>query len=115
LLNGLEAAGKGIQNLKGIENLTSLSYLDLGRKWEDGGWNYNIIKDLSPISNLININYLDLSGNKIKTIEPLLKNNGITAGDYVNLRYNNLNLNEENQTINNIKELKEKEIEIKYE
>lgn len=111
----LEAAGKGIQNLKGIENLTSLTYLDLGRKWEDGGWNYNIIEDLSPITNLININYLDLSGNKIENIEPLIKNNGITSGDYINLRYNNLNLDGENPTIKNINELKEKDIEIRYE
>jgi len=111
----LEAAGKGIQNLKGIENLTSLTYLDLGRKWKDGGWNYNIIKDLSPISNLINLNYLDLSGNKIENISSLVKNNGINSGDYVNIRYNNLELGDKDQDMKDIKKLKENDVEIKYE
>ena len=111
----LEAAGKGIQNLKGIENLTSLTYLDLGRKWKDGGWNYNIIKDLSPISNLININYLNLSGNKIENISALVKNNGIDSGDYVNLRYNNLELEADEEDMKDIREIKENDVEIKYE
>jgi|GEM_PF-5557582 len=110
----LEAAGKGIQNLKGIENLTSLKYLNLGRKWENGGWNYNIIVDLSPISNLVNLNFLDLSGNKINDIKALVENNGLNSDDYINLRYNNLKSNDESETMGNIKKIENREVDIKY-
>lgn len=110
----LEAAGKGIQNLKGIENLSSLKYLDLGRKWANGGWNYNIIVDLSPLSNLINLNFLDLSGNKINDIKSLVENNGIEADDYINLRYNNLNTSEGSQASENIEKIKIRKVDIKY-
>lgn len=110
----LEAAGKGIQNLKGIENLTSLEYLDLGRKWENGGWNYNIIVDLSPISNLINLNFLELSGNKIKDIKALVENNGIDSGDYINLRYNNLESSKGSSAMKSIEKLENRKVDIKY-
>ena len=110
----LEAAGKGIQNLKGIENLTSLKYLDLGRKGENGGWNYNIIVDLSSMSNLINLNFLDLSGNKIKVIKALVENNGINSDDYINLRYNNLKPSDGSRAIENIEKLKNRKVDIKY-
>ncbi|MCT4597814.1 MAG: S-layer homology domain-containing protein [Vallitalea sp.] len=74
----LTGNGKKITNLKGLEKLTELIYLDLGN---------NDIQDISALSRLTKLKYLSLQNNKISDISSLedlvnleqlsLKNNNI--------------------------------------
>jgi len=58
----LDASGRGITNLEGIQYCKSLSELDLRD---------NAIADLGPLSNLIGLTTLDLSSNEIVDLVPL--------------------------------------------
>ncbi|EKZ4847832.1 leucine-rich repeat domain-containing protein [Listeria monocytogenes] len=72
------AQSKGIVNLSGMENLTDLSYLDLGN---------NQISDISPLSNVTILSYLDLENNQISDIS-LLSN--LTKLSYLDLENNQI-------------------------
>ncbi|HEC93093.1 MAG TPA: leucine-rich repeat domain-containing protein, partial [Candidatus Atribacteria bacterium] len=61
-INRLEANGKNIKSVGGLEHCKNLKYLYL--------WNNNI-SDLSPLSNLTNLTELDLGNNSILDINPL--------------------------------------------
>ena len=61
-LSNLEARGKGIVDLTGLEHATDLQVLGLGR---------NNIHDLSPLSGLTGLGYLVLDDNQIADLSPL--------------------------------------------
>lgn len=61
-LSTIEARGKGIKSLAGLEQCRSLALLSLPE---------NEIEDLTPISGLKNLQLLDLSKNRIHDIAPL--------------------------------------------
>jgi len=61
-LTNLNAPGRGIQDLSGIENCTSLMYLELRD---------NEITDITPIGQLTNLLWLQLWNNQISNIAPL--------------------------------------------
>ncbi len=81
----LEASGKNITNLKGLERCKNLALLKLSK---------NQIVELAPLKELTNLQSLDLSGNKIADITALkdltklqyleLSNNQIAKADAVN-------------------------------
>jgi internalin A len=62
-LEMLDASGRGITDLDGIQYCTELVELDLRD---------NVIIDLGPLSNLTTLTTLDLSGNQILDLTPLL-------------------------------------------
>ena len=61
-LTKLEARGRSIAELGGIEHLHHLEILDLAD---------NRLENLSPLASLGQLTFLDLSGNKIRDISPL--------------------------------------------
>jgi hypothetical protein len=58
----LEAKGKGIRDLKGLEKCTNLHLINFAK---------NEISDLTPLKDLKSLQSLDLSHNKITNAEPL--------------------------------------------
>ncbi len=77
----LSASGSDIDNLDGLQHLVDLVVLELPD---------NRISDLGPLSDLIHLSELNLSGNRISDIRPLADNDGIGAGDVVDLTLNPL-------------------------
>jgi hypothetical protein len=63
-ISTLEAKGRGIQNLAGIEHCTNLLLLDVSN---------NEIGDLGPIRGLVNLQSLSLAHNKISDLTPLME------------------------------------------
>lgn len=80
-LTALEASGRSIVNLSGLEFATNLVTLRL---------NNNQISDLTPLSALPNLTNLYLSANQINNIQPLVDNSGLSSGDTVDLTDNPL-------------------------
>ena len=74
----LEAPGKGISDLTGLEYCLNLQYLGL--------WDSNI-SDISPLAGLLNLQGLELDGNNISDISPLA---GLINLEYLNLLSNNI-------------------------
>ena len=77
-LSNLEARGKGIVDLTGLELATDLQVLGLGR---------NKIHDLSPLSGLTGLGYLVLDDNQISDLSPLA---GLVNLDYLRLGSNQI-------------------------
>lgn len=61
-LNELEARGRGIVSLKGIEQLPNLTRLDLAD---------NRIEDLAPLASLTKLKFLDLDNNRVRDLSAL--------------------------------------------
>ena len=61
-LMALSANGRGIADLRGIEQLTELEALNLA---------HNAIRDLSPLAELRQLRFLDLDNNQIEEVSPL--------------------------------------------
>ncbi len=67
----LEASGREIQNLTGLEACTNVSLIKLSK---------NKIRDLAPLKDLKNLQSLDLSGNEIEDLSPV---SGLTGLQYL--------------------------------
>jgi uncharacterized protein (TIGR03067 family) len=74
----LEATGKNITSLKGLDKCKNLALLKLTN---------NQIMDLTPLKELINLQSLDLAGNKISELAPLA---GLTKLQYLELSHNQI-------------------------
>lgn len=72
-----------INDISALADLANLETLDL--------WNNNI-NDISALASLTNLWCLNLSTNNISDILPLVQNNGLSAGDTVNLCANPLDI-----------------------
>jgi hypothetical protein len=75
-ISTLEAKGRGIKDLTGLEKCTNLLLLDLAN---------NEISNLAPIKDLVELQSLTLSGNKIADITPLMSLNKL---QYLDLTHN---------------------------
>ena len=69
----LEAPGKDIESIEGIQHLSNLKTLYLGGYYDSdaGEMKYNKISDISPLSNLTNLEWLGFSENEVSNIIPL--------------------------------------------
>jgi Leucine-rich repeat (LRR) protein len=74
----LEADGKSISNLSGLEKCKNLAQLKLS---------HNQIVDLTPLKDLANLQSLDLANNKITDVTPL---KGLVALQYLELSHNEI-------------------------
>jgi hypothetical protein len=74
----LEAKGKGIKELTGLEKCTNLLQINLAK---------NEVADLQPIKALTNVQSLDLSHNKIVDIAPL---EALTGLQFLELSHNQI-------------------------
>ena len=74
-LKELNAAGRGISDLTGLEYATNLASLNLGELFYYWDWppelRTNQIRDISPLSGLTRLRSLDLSSNQITDISAL--------------------------------------------
>jgi len=89
-LTSLNANGRNISNLTGLEYCTNLTMLVLYD---------NQITDISPLQHLTSLRTLDLDNNQISYLRPLEQNSGLDAGDYVSVKGNPLNSNSLNMHI----------------
>jgi len=80
-LTYLDANGKNIADLTGLECCTSLTELYLYN---------NQISDISPLANLTSLSNFKLGSNQISDISPLVDNEGLSEGDEVYLQENPL-------------------------
>lgn len=79
-ISTLEAKGRGIQNLAGLEHCTNLLLLDVAG---------NEVSDLAPIKSLVNLQSLTLANNKITDLVPLME---LDKLQYLNLSGNQIRL-----------------------
>ncbi|RKU19639.1 hypothetical protein C6500_10745 [Candidatus Poribacteria bacterium] len=77
-LTRLEADGRGIQDLTGLEHATRLERIELRR---------NAIFDLTPLAGLTRLNNIKLRGNQISNVSPLAK---LTNVDWLGLEENRI-------------------------
>ena len=103
-LTGLSAGSLGITSLVGIQNLTSLTFLELANNSIADisalseltslrilRLTNNSITDISPLSRLTSLRFLHLDNNPDLTdIQPLLDNTGLGAQDTVDLTATNV-------------------------
>jgi len=124
-LNRLYLSENNLIDIEEIGNLKKLQWLDLG---------YNHIEEITPISGLSELEYLYLDGSNINDITPLsnikplrnlfLSDNNITSINAItetnHLRHlyienNYLDISPGSETLNIIKNLEEKGVEVSYE
>jgi internalin A len=90
-LKELNAAGRGISDLTGLEYATNLAILNLGEFYYYWVWppelRTNQIEDITPISGLTRLKSLDLSNNQISDISAL---SGMAALETLTLYKNNI-------------------------
>ena len=70
-LTVLEAPGKGIADLTGLEYAVNLTALDLRGARVDGEWQTNPISDVSPLSALTQLTTLSLGDTAVSDVSPL--------------------------------------------
>ena len=78
-LTDLDLWSNGIADVLPLAGLTALERLDL---------RFNDIVDISPLAGLTSLTDLGLASNTITDIAPLVENDGLDAGDSVDLRRN---------------------------
>jgi Leucine-rich repeat (LRR) protein len=79
-ISTLEAKGRGIQNLAGLEKCTNLLLLDISN---------NEVVDIAPLKSLVNLQSLTLAGNKIVDLVPIME---LEKLQYLNLTGNQVRL-----------------------
>ena len=70
-LTRLEAEGRGIADLTGLEYAVNLTWLDLGATTIDGEWRENPISNVSPLASLTNLEWLDLASTGVSDVSAL--------------------------------------------
>ena len=113
-LEKLNFSQNSVNDISPLENLTSLEHLVF--------WG-NEVNNIEAVQNLINLNYLKVGredfyytyySNKIEGISPLVENEGLSYGDEVYIQNNYLDLDDD-ETMQNIQELKDRGVIIEYE
>ena len=77
-LTRLDAGGRGISDLAGLEHATGLTYLNLGG---------NSIADISDLAGLTGLDTLNLGGNRITNVDSLAR---LTKLKLLNLKFNRI-------------------------
>jgi len=87
-LKNLHFLGNPVSDISSVSNLTNLEYLDF-RETQ--------VSDISALSTLINLGRLYFYNAQVSDISPLVINEGLSTGDYINMVYNYLDLTEGSQ------------------
>ena len=69
----------------------------------------NLINDITPLADLTSLEHLDLSSNEVIDILPLVANDGLSYGDYIDLRGNPLG---RRSLISHFRALRERGVEV---
>ena len=78
-LTELEAPGKGIAALTGLEHAVNLTGLNLGGTWVDRKRHTNPISDVSPLANLTQLTRLELESTDVSDVSPLANLTQLTS------------------------------------
>jgi len=105
-LQALDFTKNNVTDISPVSNLTNL-------KWFR--FNDNRVSDISPVSNLTNLEWLIFNDNQVSDISPLVNNSGIDSGDEVDMRYNELDLTEGSEDMDNINNLIDRGVNVEYE
>ncbi len=100
LIEELDASGRDIESIEGIQYLENVKTLHLGYILAEDKW--NMIKDISPLSKLSDLKLLDLNGNLIADVSSL---SGLDNLQVLKLESNSLNNIEALSGLNKLKEL----------
>ena len=106
---GVHLGDNQISDISALAGLTNLTLLELCD---------NQISDISPLAGLTVLHDLVLSHNRISDLSPLMENSsagGLGPGDYVDVRYNYLDLMPGSQGMTDIQSLVERGVNVKYE
>ncbi|WP_040471873.1 DUF5776 domain-containing protein [Lentilactobacillus kisonensis] len=68
---GPASVNPGNYSLKGLENATNLTELDLAHDLDYGRYYFDDVKDVTPLSGLTKLTDLNLEGNRIEDISPI--------------------------------------------
>jgi len=105
-LTVLNIWGNPISNLSPLASLTNLTYLNL---------HGSQVSDLSPLASLTNLTWLYLRESQISDISPLVENSGLGSGDIVILSFNNLDLSEGSEDLEDIRQLEGRGVVVYYQ
>ncbi|WP_236860144.1 6-bladed beta-propeller [Candidatus Formimonas warabiya] len=105
-LTALDASGRNITNLSGLEHCTVLTELNLSD---------NQISDLSVLAGLTALFSVNLQHNRIKDITPLVENAGLGAGDTADITYNHLDLGAGSPDLTAIQVLQGRGVDVNFE
>jgi len=106
-LEWLNLGGNQISDISPLAGLVNLVWLELGG---------NQISDISSLAGLLNLEELGLWQNQISDITPLVANHGLGEGDYVDLRWNLLDVvTPSANALRDIETLLSRGIEVLYE
>jgi hypothetical protein len=108
-LESLWIQRNSITDISPISNLINLRDLGCGSNHD------NKIRDISPVINLVNIERLLFTFQQLRNIEPLLENEGLGFGDYVDLRHNYLTLAPGSRDMQVIRALQERGVKVLYD
>ena len=70
-LTGLDATGRGIVDLTGLEHAVNLTWLNLNEARIDGEWRQNPISNVSPLASLTNLEALYLARTDVSDVSAL--------------------------------------------
>lgn len=126
-LTRLDASGREISDLSGLEHAVNLGFLNLRHNQiSDIGalaglknlWllalDNNRIRNIGPLTGLTNLQYLGLNYNQISDIIPLVRNSGLGSGDSVWLEHNYLDLTSGSDDMVNIQALIDRGVQVDY-
>ena len=82
-LRVLDAPGKEIADLTGLEHAVNLTRLDLGGAFVNDEWHTHPISDVSPLAGLTQLTYLGLSGTDVSDVSPLANLTQLTRLDLI--------------------------------
>ena len=97
----LHLGGNEIIDIRPLEGLTNLTQIELGD---------NKIIDIQALAGLINLTHLNLSENEIVDIQGLVDNLGVGAEDFVDIRFNYLDLTLGSPDTLNVEALEAREV-----
>lgn len=104
-LTDLNLTQNAITNLTPLAGLANLAYLYLDA---------NNITDVFPLAGLTALSELHLTSNRITDISPLVANSGLTAGDYIYLYDNRLDLEDGTPATLDIQTLRDRGVQLPY-
>ena len=104
-LASLNLRGNQISDISPLASLSNLTKLNLGG---------NQISDISPLASLPNLTELDLRENRISDLSPLVENLGLGGGDVVILQKNSLDLSEDSEDLENIRQLEARGVSVRH-
>jgi len=94
-----------IVDISALSGLINLKHLYLSN---------NAVVDISALSGLTNLKTLSLDLNQIVDIQALVDNSGITSMDWVDVRYNNLDLTRGSPDMRNIEALEDRGVDVDF-